>query len=197
MDNVELTLDDVMALAKRCLIANGCNKENATAVAATMTAAERDGAASHGLFRLPGYVASLRSGKVDGSANPKVRQLAAAVVQVDGGGGFAPLALERGRPALVECAKSQGLGALALINVHHFAALWVEVEAVVSEGLAAFAFTSYTPSVAPAGSRRSASGPRRTRRTAGTPASASPATTSSRGPGDRTAPPSRPRRASR
>lgn len=152
MDKVKLSLNAVFELANRCLLVNGCNVDNAEAVAATILAAERDGSSSHGLFRLPGYVVSLRSGKVDGSSVPDVKRLAAGVVQVDGGGGYAPLALKVGRPALVEAAQLQGLAALALINVHHFAALWVEVEAIAREGLVAFAFTSYTPSVAPAGS---------------------------------------------
>ena len=84
MESVKLSVDAIHALARRCLLANGCNDENATALADTITAAERDGSASHGLFRLPGYVASLRSGKVDGNASPRVEQLAPAVVRVDG-----------------------------------------------------------------------------------------------------------------
>ena len=154
MDKVNLTLNAVFELANRCLLVNGCNMENAEAVSATILAAERDGSSSHGLFRLPGYVASLRSGKVDGNAQPEIERLAPGVVQVDGGGGYAPLALQAGRPVLIEAAQMQGLAALALTNVHHFAALWVEVEALAREGLVAFAFTSYTPSVAPAGSGR-------------------------------------------
>ena len=59
MDKVNLSLNTVFELANRCLLVNGCNMENAEAVAATILAAERDGASSHGLFRLPGYVASL------------------------------------------------------------------------------------------------------------------------------------------
>jgi len=154
MDRVKLSLNESFELANRCLLANGCNVDNAEAVAATILAAERDGCPSHGLFRLPGYVASLRSGKVDGNSSPRVERLAAGVVRVDAGGGYAPLALQIGRPALVEAAQVQGLAALALTNVHHFAALWIEVEALAREGLVAFAFTSYTPSVAPAGSGR-------------------------------------------
>ncbi len=152
MDDVLLTIDEVAGLARRCLTANGCDEPNAAAVSTTVTAAERDGCPSHGLFRLPGYVASLRSGKVKGNADPRVEQLTPAVVRADGGCGFAPLALERGRQALVDSARSQGLAALALVNVHHFAALWVEVEAVAACGLAALACTAYMPSVAPAGS---------------------------------------------
>ncbi len=149
---VTMTLDEVLALARNCLSANGCDDDNANAVAATISAAERDGAASHGLFRLPGYVASLRSDKVDGAAKPVIEKLAPGVVRADGNGGFAPLALEAGRKPLIECARSQGIGALALTNIHHFAALWIEVEALAQNGLAAFAFTAYKPALAPAGS---------------------------------------------
>lgn len=150
----ELKISEVYELAKQCLLANGCNEDNADAVARTITAAEADGSASHGLFRLPGYVSSLRSGKVDGGASPQVEQLAPSVVRVDGKGGYAPLALAAGRQPLVDCAKSQGIAALALVNIHHFASLWVEVEAITEQGLAAFAFTAYTPSLAPAGSTK-------------------------------------------
>jgi len=153
MTSVALSLAEVEDLARQCLSANGCDRANAEAVAATVTAAERDGSHSHGLFRLPGYVASLRSGKVNGKATPKAEAISPAVVRVDGDGGYAPLAHERSRPLLVERAREQGVAALALVKVHHFSALWVEVEALARDGLVAFACTAYTPSVAPAGAR--------------------------------------------
>ena len=154
MTRVSLSKQQVFEQANACLLANGCDAANAQAVAATMTAAEADGCASHGLFRLPGYVASLRSGKVDGQAQPVLEQTAPGVVRVDGKGGYAPLALQHGCPVLAECAKREGIAALGLVNVHHFAALWIEIEKLVAEDLVAFAFTSYLPSVAPAGSKR-------------------------------------------
>ena len=100
MTTIALTLSEVEGLARDCLLANGCDRANADAVAATVTAAERDGSHSHGLFRLPGYVASLRSGKVNGAADPKAEVIAPAVVRVDGDGGYAPLAHARGRPPM-------------------------------------------------------------------------------------------------
>jgi len=150
---VHLSLDEVHALAAGCLAANGCDAENARAVADTITAAERDICLSHGLFRLPGYVASLRSGKVNGEAKPVVEDLAPGVVRVDGKGGFAPLALEAGRAPLSAKARSQGVAALALNDIHHFAALWPEVEALAEQGLCAFAFTAAFPYVVAAGGR--------------------------------------------
>lgn len=154
MADVRLSLDEVYQLTESCLLANGCNQENAGAVARTLKAAERDGCAAHGLFRLPGYIASLRSGKVNGNAEPTITNLAPAVVRVDGDRGYAPLALERGRDALIAAARKNGIAAMALVNVHHFAALWTEVEPIASEGLAAMAFTTYKPAVVPAGAKQ-------------------------------------------
>ncbi|MGB2466298.1 MAG: Ldh family oxidoreductase, partial [Porticoccaceae bacterium] len=125
MSHVTMTEREVQALVEDCLTANGCNHDNAAAVARTIAAAERDGCASHGLFRLPGYIASLRSGKVNGSAIPSVSRISPAVVRVEGDHGYAPLALEAGRDALIEAARENGIAAMALVNVHHFAALWV------------------------------------------------------------------------
>ncbi len=154
MSEIRLSLQEVVALARGSLMANGCDQANAEAVAATVTAAERDGAAAHGLFRIPGYVAALRSGKVNGRAQPKAAGLAPATLRMDGDGGFAPLAHRLSRPLLAERARAQGLAALGIVNTYHFSALWVEVEALAADGLVAIACTCYTPSVAPAGARQ-------------------------------------------
>jgi delta1-piperideine-2-carboxylate reductase len=149
-----MSKQQIQTLVELGLEANGCNKENSSAVARTIAAAELDGCAAHGLFRMPGYVASLRSGKVNGNASPVVSRLAPGVVKVDGDHGYAPLALEKGRDALIQAAQENGIAAMALVNVHHFAALWVEVEPIAEAGLAAMAFTTYKPAVVPAGAKQ-------------------------------------------
>ena len=150
---IHCSLEDVRRLAFDCLSANGCDDANAAAVAETILAAERDGCPSHGLFRLPGYVAALRSGKVDGSAAPTVSRAAPGMIRVDAQGGFAPLALAAGRDPLIEAAREQGVAVMGLVRVHHFAALWIEVEALVEAGLCALACTAYLPAMPPAGGR--------------------------------------------
>ena len=151
MSQQHLSLDEVYKLAYDCMKANGCNDDNATALAQTMTAAERDLCHAHGLFRLPGYAASLKSGKVKGDAAPTIKKVAPAVLQLDANNGYAPFALKTGLQPLADCANENGIAAMALIRIHHFAALWMEIEALANMGLAAFAFTAYTPAVAPAG----------------------------------------------
>lgn len=154
MQTSTISLDDVFRIAVDALRGQGCNAENADAVAGTVARAERDGCASHGMFRLPGYLKALKSGKVNGAADPKVERLAPSVVRVDGDRGFAPLAHERGRAPLIALARETGLAAQPIVRTHHFSALWAETEPLADAGLAAFAFTAYMPSVAPAGGRR-------------------------------------------
>jgi len=149
MENQILSVAEIHKLAKETLMSFGADEFNAGAVADIVTMAERDGCVSHGLFRLPGYVATLKSGKVNGEAKPTVTKLAPAVVQVNGHNAFAPTALQVGRPALIEAAKTCGIAVMPLIGIHHFAALWTELEPVCEAGLAAFACTSYKPSVIP------------------------------------------------
>jgi delta1-piperideine-2-carboxylate reductase len=148
----DLSLDEIYSLAKNVMMANGCDTANAEALADIICRAERDGSHSHGLFRVPGYVKALRSGKVDGKAKPTIRHLTPAVIQVDGHGCFAPLAQAVGLPALTEATAKIGIAALSLVGVHHFAALWPETEYLADRGFVGIACTAYMPSVAPAGS---------------------------------------------
>lgn len=151
--STSLSLSEIHSLAHRALAAAGADEDNAAAVAATVTAAERDGATAHGLFRVPGYVAGLKSGKVNGCADPQPQLAGAAVVRCDGQNGYAPLALQRCTKPLAAAAKQSGVAALALTRSHHFAALWGETEALAEQGVAALACVCYMPSVAPAGGR--------------------------------------------
>ena len=154
MNTTPLTLDEIYNLAHDCLTQNGADQANADALANTIMTAERDGSHSHGLFRLPAYVASLRSGKVKGNAAPKAEQVTPALVRVHGDNGYAPIAHEVGIPLLAEAAKNLGVGVLAISHVHHMAALWPEVEALAEHNLVGLACTPYMPAVAPAGATK-------------------------------------------
>lgn len=146
-----LSLDEIYTLAKQTLLHNGCDKMNAEAVAKTVTYAERDGSVSHGLFRIPGYVAALKSKKAKGNSRPTADYRTQNTIRVDGDYGFAPVAIQVGIPALIEITNKYGVGVLAITNTHHFAALWHETEALAENNLVGIACTAYMPSVAPAG----------------------------------------------
>ena len=154
MSTTALTLSEIESLAKDTLVANGCDEANASAIANTIVRAERDGSASHGLFRLPGYVKSMRSGKVNGKASPVIDNKLAAVLSVDGDHGYAPYTLECALPELAKAAQTAGIAVMRLYNSFHFAALWPEVEYLAEQNLVGIACTCFKPSVAPAGATK-------------------------------------------
>jgi delta1-piperideine-2-carboxylate reductase len=149
-----MNLQEIYDLANNTLKRNGCNDQNANAVSKIIQAAEQDGSTSHGLFRLPGYIKALKSGKVNGDAVPKIIEKSPTIIQVDGENCFAPLAQEVGLPVLAKATKKFGIAALSLTRVHHFAALWHETEYLTEQNLVGIACTAYMPNVAPAGSKK-------------------------------------------
>ena len=152
MKTISLSLKDIYKLANKTLLTNGCDEETSNILSDLIMKAERDGSLSHGLFRLPAYVAGLKSGKINGKNRPKVSKMTPSVVKVDGNNCLAPMVLNKSLPELIKAAKENGVAVLSITNSHHMAAMWPETEAIAEEGLVAFACTSYKPAVAPAGS---------------------------------------------
>ncbi len=152
MKTISLSLKDIYKLANKTLLTNGCDEETSNILSDLIMKAERDGSLSHGLFRLPAYIAGLKSGKINGKNRPKISKITPSVVKVDGNNCLAPMVLNKSLPELIKAAKENGVAVLSITNSHHMAAMWPETEAIAEEGLVAFACTSYKPAVAPAGS---------------------------------------------
>lgn len=151
---IHMTLEEVRELVESVLRRHGFSAPHVQAVAATIVAGERDGCTSHGVYRLPGCISTLRAGKVSADAEPLVIDAAPSVLRVDARGAFAQCAFQAGMPLLVEKARSQGVAILAINRCVHFSALWPEVEPLTEQGLVALAFTPSHAWVAPAGGIR-------------------------------------------
>jgi len=155
VSTVSLSLDEIFNLAKKTLLANGCDDETASILSDLIMKAERDGSLSHGLFRLPAYVSGLKSGKINGKGKPEIKKISPSVIKVLGNNCLAPVVLNKGIPELIKATKENGIAVLAINNSHHMAAMWPETEMIAEQGLVAFACTSYKPMVAPAGGKKS------------------------------------------
>lgn len=149
-----LSLEALTQLLETIFLRHGTSTAVARSLAANCANAERDGAHSHGVFRIPGYVSTLNSGWVDGQAVPQVEDIASGFVRVDAGNGFAQPALEAARRLLVAKARSAGIAVLAIRNSHHFAALWPDVEPFAEEGLVALSVVNSMTCVVPHGADR-------------------------------------------
>ncbi|MBC3437326.1 Ldh family oxidoreductase [Pseudomonas sp. BW16M2] len=151
---VRVPFNELQALLQAIFERHGCSAAVAAVLAHNCASAQRDGAHSHGVFRIPGYVSTLASGWVDGRAEPQVTDLAPAYVRVDAKGGFAQPALAAARPLLVEKARTAGIAVLAIHNSHHFAALWPDVEPFADESLVALSVVNSMTCVVPHGARK-------------------------------------------
>lgn len=149
-----LSFPELSTLLARIFERHGCSREVALILADNCASAQRDGAHSHGTFRVPGYVSTLASGWVDGKAVPSVADAAAGFVVADARNGFAQPALAAARPLLLEKARATGVALLAIRNSHHFAALWPDVEPFARDGLVALSFVNSMACVVPHGARR-------------------------------------------
>ncbi|VGK47386.1 ureidoglycolate/malate/sulfolactate dehydrogenase family [Klebsiella pneumoniae] len=128
MESVTLSLPEAYDLALEVLSANGFSADHAAAIARNVTAGERDGCASHGLWRLLGIVDTLRKGKVSPDAEPQIHDQAPGIARADAGGAFSLLAYERALPLLLEKARHNGIAALAINRCVHFSALFADIE---------------------------------------------------------------------
>ena len=153
-DTVHMSLDEVRVLSTEVLIANGMSKANAIVIADVVTQAEADGTHSHGLFRVPGYVTSMRSGRMNGKAVPEVTEKSPGLVAVDSKNGFSPPAIIAGKPLAIEKAKSQGIAALGLRNNGNLNALWWEAEHFGDAGLICLTMSTSQSFVAPWGGNK-------------------------------------------
>jgi LDH2 family malate/lactate/ureidoglycolate dehydrogenase len=151
---IRLTIEALREVAFSSLTSRGVSEAHATAIADQIAAAERDGSPSHGLFRLPGYLKSVISGKVDPRSVPEVVEIAPSVLRVDVRNGFAPLGHAVARQAAIAMARRQGIAAVAFINSFHFSALWAELEPIAEQGIGGFAFRAGVSRVAPEGGVR-------------------------------------------
>ncbi|AEQ51233.1 Ldh family oxidoreductase [Pelagibacterium halotolerans] len=128
---------ELVGLLEKIFLRHGTDRVVASILAENCAMCERDGAYSHGIFRMPGYVASLNTGWVDGRATPEVEDVAPSFCRVDARNGFAQAALARGRDLAISKSRQAGISVLAIRNSHHLSALWPDIEPFAREGLIA------------------------------------------------------------
>lgn len=153
-DVVVMSVDEVKALCVEVLSKTGLSAATADCIARTITAAERDACASHGVYRLPGCVLTINSPRFNKAAKPSLIDVTPGFIRADADFGYSAPAFEAAIPLLARKAKAQGVAILAINNCFHFSALWPEIEQLTDLGLAAIAVTPSHGWVAPAGGKR-------------------------------------------
>jgi (2R)-3-sulfolactate dehydrogenase (NADP+) len=149
-----ITLVEAERLARRALENAGTAAAAAASVAKALARAEADGLSSHGLARIPAYCAQVRSGKVNGRAEPELVPLGVSGARVDARHGFAFPALDLAIEAAFERAGKTCACVIAITNSHHFGVAGHHVERIALRGLIGLVMGNSPGGIAPWGGRR-------------------------------------------
>jgi len=139
---MRLTYDEAAELVKRYFDVCKLSEFNGRVLTELVLKAEFEGGRSHGLLRLPDYVASIRTGWIDAQAEPVVVSETDSTIVVDCQNGFTQVGSWMMRKRLTEKVAANGLAMVAVRNGHHIGALWTDIEYLSLQGLVALNFVN-------------------------------------------------------
>jgi LDH2 family malate/lactate/ureidoglycolate dehydrogenase len=150
-DDRRFAADTLVDYGVRILRAHGVPVSDARLVAESLVTADIWGHPSHGMLRLPWYVARLQSGAMRPVTETKTVTSFAAVSVIDGHDGIGQVVTHRAVTAAGEAARTYGVGVVAVRNSNHFgtAAYWTR--RLAESGCVGILTTNGSPAMAPWG----------------------------------------------
>ena len=152
--STRISFGELEDLLRAIFLRDGCSDHVADLLASNMAGAERDGAHSHGIFRIKGNLGSLDSGWLDGKAVPVLEDVAPGMLRADGRNGFSLPVLALAAEPLMAKARTNGIAVLSVRKAHHFSAVWPDIEPFARAGFLALATVNSMANVVPHGGRK-------------------------------------------
>jgi hydroxycarboxylate dehydrogenase B len=128
--------------AVRLLAAAGASEENARTVAEHLVGSDARGVRSHGLLRVPQYVAELERGEIDGRATPTVSAPLPGRIRIDGRRAFGQVSAQLAVGEAAAAAARLGVGLASTSRSGHAGRIGAYTEELTRHGFAAVAFCS-------------------------------------------------------
>ncbi len=144
----KLTIASAIASAQSLLEAVGVPAQQAAVTARCIVASDRWGIGSHGLMRLPFYLARLQAGGIKPKAELKLITDLPSLVVFDGDDGLGHWQLQKAAEVASERAAVNGVAAVGIGRSNHCGALGIYVWPMINRGLVGIAFSN-GPAVMP------------------------------------------------
>jgi LDH2 family malate/lactate/ureidoglycolate dehydrogenase len=129
------------------LVGNGLSKPDATIIADCLIQADLRGVDTHGMNRIPSYMARIRQGVLDPKAVPELVQITPVVAQVDAHNSFGFLAAHTGMAAAISMAAVYGIAMVSIKHSNHFGmSAWL-IQQALDAGLMSLVFTNSSPAL--------------------------------------------------
>lgn len=130
-DKVYIEAEEAQKFVQNVLIGNGVPSENAATVAKCLVAADMRGVDTHGINRIPSYMARIRQGVLAAAASPTLEKITPVVGQVDGKNSFGFLAARLAMTTAIDMARDFGIGMVSVKHSNHFGmSAWIVQQAI-------------------------------------------------------------------
>lgn len=144
---VYVSAADAQTFVEGVLKGNGVPGENATIIAKCLVAADLRGVDTHGVNRIPSYMARIHQGVLNPAATAEVTKVTPVVAQVDGNNGFGFVAAQAGMATAIEMAEQFGIGMVSVKHSNHFGmSAWV-VQQALDANMMSLVFTNSSPAL--------------------------------------------------
>jgi len=150
--------DRLLAFATAAYERVGMPADDAHLAADTLVQADLWGHQSHGLMRLPWYVARIQAGTAKPVATPEQIVDVGAVGVIDGHDGMGQVVTAHATRDVIRRAKAHGIGAVAVRNSNHFGTAMYYTLMAPPAGCIMFLSTNASPAMAPWGGRQKSVG---------------------------------------
>ncbi len=148
----------LLSFTAAVLRAEGVPQPDAHLLADTLVTAELWGHPSHGMLRLPWYVARLRSGAMERVTRIEPVRDTGALVVLDGGNGIGQVITDHAVSLGIDRAREYGVSAIGVRNSGHFGTAAYFTRKAADQGCVALLCTNASPAMAPWGGRRKSIG---------------------------------------
>jgi LDH2 family malate/lactate/ureidoglycolate dehydrogenase len=130
--------EELDRLGREIFLATGATEENAEGVMRSLIGANLAGHDSHGVIRIPSYLADIKIGRLLPAATPELARETAATATIDGANTFGQVGARLAARTAAQKARQTGLGAASLFQAHHTGRVGEWAELGASEGLVTF-----------------------------------------------------------
>jgi LDH2 family malate/lactate/ureidoglycolate dehydrogenase len=158
MEAGRVSPDGLRRFAAAAFEASGMPERDAWLCSDTLVQADLWGHQSHGVMRLPWYLARVKTGVCQPVARPEIVVDAGAVAVIDGHDGMGQVLMAGAADEAVARAKRHGIAAVALRHSNHFGTAFYFTVSVARRNCIAFLSTNASPAMAPWGGRKQAVG---------------------------------------
>ncbi|KAE8156153.1 Malate/L-lactate dehydrogenase [Aspergillus tamarii] len=148
---INITPTSATALAKAILTSHGVPADRADIIATALILADLRGVDTHGINRLPGYIARLQAGVVAPAPELTFHTKTPTMALLDAKNTFGFVAGSLAIDKCIEMAHTYGMGMVAVRNSNHYGMAATYVLRAVKKGFACFAYTNASRAMPPWG----------------------------------------------